>query len=43
MAGTRPLDPFGAERLGLDAVIVALAVDSGFKYSSVSLFADDVA
>jgi hypothetical protein len=27
-----------AERLGPDAVIVALAVDSGFKYLSVSPF-----
>jgi cysteine synthase len=32
-----------AERLGSDAVIVTLAVDSGFKYLSVSPFADDVA
>jgi cysteine synthase A len=32
-----------AERLGPDAVIVTLAVDSGFKYLSVSPFADDVA
>lgn len=30
-----------AERLGPDAVIVTLAVDSGFKYLSVSPFADD--
>ena len=29
-----------AERLGPDAVIVTLAVDSGFKYMSVSPFAD---
>ena len=29
-----------AERLGPDAVIVSLAVDSGFKYLSVSPFAD---
>jgi cysteine synthase A len=29
-----------AERLGPDAVIVTLAVDSGFKYFSVSPFAD---
>jgi len=29
-----------AERLGPDAVIVTLAVDSGFKYLSVSPFAD---
>jgi cysteine synthase len=29
-----------AERLGGDAVIVSLAVDSGFKYMSVSPFAD---
>jgi cysteine synthase A len=29
-----------AERLGPDAVIVSLAVDSGFKYMSVSPFAD---
>ena len=29
-----------AERLGPDAVIVTLAVDSGFKYVSVSPFAD---
>ena len=31
-----------AERLGPDAVIVTLAVDTGFKYLSVSPFADDV-
>jgi len=29
-----------AERLGPDAVIVTLAVDSGFKYLSVSPFAE---
>ena len=29
-----------AERLGPDAVIVTLAVDTGFKYTSVSPFAD---
>jgi cysteine synthase A len=29
-----------AERLGSDAVIVTLAVDTGFKYMSVSPFAD---
>jgi cysteine synthase len=29
-----------AERLGPDAVIVTLAVDSGFKYLSVSPYAD---
>ena len=29
-----------AERLGPDAVVVTLAVDSGFKYVSVSPFAD---
>jgi len=29
-----------AERLGPDAVIVTLAVDTGFKYMSVSPFAD---
>jgi cysteine synthase A len=29
-----------AERLGPDAVIVTLAVDSGFKYMSVSPYAD---
>jgi cysteine synthase len=29
-----------AERLGPDAVIASLAVDSGFKYLSVSPFAD---
>ncbi len=29
-----------AERLGPDAVIVTLAVDSGFKYLSVSPFGD---
>ena len=29
-----------AERLGLDAVIVTLAVDTGFKYMSVSPFAE---
>ena len=29
-----------AERLGADAVIVTLAVDSGFKYMSVSPFSD---
>ncbi len=29
-----------AERLGPDAVIVTLAVDSGFKYMTVSPFAD---
>jgi cysteine synthase A len=29
-----------AERLGSDAVIVTLAVDSGFKYVSVSPYAD---
>ena len=29
-----------AERLGPDAVIVTLAVDTGFKYLSVSPFAD---
>jgi cysteine synthase len=29
-----------AERLGPEAVIVTLAVDSGFKYLSVSPFAD---
>jgi cysteine synthase A len=29
-----------AERLGHDAVIVTLAVDSGFKYLSVEPFAD---
>lgn len=32
-----------AERLGPDAVIVTLAVDSGFKYLSVSPFGDDPA
>jgi cysteine synthase A len=32
-----------AERLGPDAVIVSLAVDTGFKYLSVSPFGDDVA
>jgi cysteine synthase len=30
-----------AARLGPDAVIVTLAVDTGFKYLSVSPFADD--
>ncbi len=29
-----------AERLGPDALIVTLAVDTGFKYMSVSPFAD---
>jgi cysteine synthase A len=29
-----------AERLGPDAVIVTIAVDSGFKYLSVSPYAD---
>jgi cysteine synthase len=29
-----------AERLGPDAVIVTFAVDTGFKYMSVSPFAD---
>ena len=29
-----------AERLGSDAVIVTLAVDTGFKYMSVSPYAD---
>jgi cysteine synthase A len=29
-----------AERLGADAVIVTLAVDTGFKYMSVSPYAD---
>jgi cysteine synthase len=29
-----------AERLGPDAVMVTLAVDSGFKYLSVSPYAD---
>jgi len=29
-----------AERLGPDAVIVSLAVDSGFNYMSVSPYAD---
>lgn len=29
-----------AERLGEDAVIVTLAVDTGFKYMSVSPFSD---
>jgi cysteine synthase A len=29
-----------AERLGPDAVIVTLAVDTGFKYMSVSPYAD---
>jgi cysteine synthase A len=29
-----------AERLGPDAVIVTLAVDTGFKYLSVSPYAD---
>jgi len=29
-----------AERLGRDAVIVTLAVDSGFKYMTVSPFTD---
>ena len=29
-----------AERLGPDAVIVTLAIDTGFKYMSVSPFAD---
>jgi cysteine synthase len=29
-----------AERLGSDAVIVTLAVDTGFKYLSVSPYAD---
>jgi cysteine synthase A len=32
-----------AERLGPEAVIVTLAVDTGFKYTSVSPFADDPA
>ena len=32
-----------AERLGSDAVIVTLAVDTGFKYLSVSPFGDDPA
>ena len=32
-----------AERLGPDAVIVTLAVDSGFKYLSVSPYADTTA
>ena len=31
-----------AERLGPDALIVTLAVDTGFKYLSVSPFGDDV-
>jgi cysteine synthase A len=30
-----------AERLGPDALIVTLAVDTGFKYLSVSPFGDD--
>ena len=30
-----------AERLGSDAVIVTLAVDTGFKYMSVAPYADD--
>jgi cysteine synthase len=30
-----------AERLGPDAVIVTLAVDTGFKYLSVSPYADE--
>jgi len=29
-----------AERLGPDAVVVTLAVDSGFKYMSVAPYAD---
>jgi cysteine synthase len=29
-----------AERLGADAVVVTLAVDTGFKYMSVSPYAD---
>jgi len=29
-----------AERLGTDAVIVTIAVDTGFKYMSVSPYAD---
>jgi cysteine synthase A len=32
-----------ADRLGPEAVIVTLAVDTGFKYTSVSPFADDPA
>ena len=31
-----------AERLGPDALIVTLAVDTGFKYLSVNPFGDDV-
>jgi cysteine synthase A len=31
-----------AERLGPDAVIVTLAVDSGFKYLSVSPYSDPI-
>jgi cysteine synthase len=35
------LDDRLADRLGPDAVIVTLAVDTGFKYLSVKPFGDD--